>query len=44
MAAAVRKVVVYEFMSLDGVGENIASLFDERAPFWPGSDIERVAG
>ena len=43
MAAAVRKVVVYEFMSLDGVGENIASLFDEWAPFWPGSDIEPFA-
>ena len=30
MVAAARKVVVYEFMSLDGVAENIASLFTER--------------
>ena len=44
MAAAARKVVVYEFMSLDGVAENIASLVDEWAPFWPGSDIDRIAG
>ena len=30
MVTAARKVVVYEFMSLDGVAEDIASLFTER--------------
>jgi dihydrofolate reductase len=31
MVASVRKVVVYEFMSLDGVAENVGGFFTERA-------------